>query len=344
VKLNLNPRPRVKRRRSFAPDFGLVVLLVSVVATVALLIIANPIPAVFAYLKPAKAAVAAPVPAPVVTLNQSANAAPPEILPVGSVYLPNPKSPLTITRIVDRGVTLVLVEGGSLGTRRSPLRQGVEEFVKEAGATAGVNGTFFANASLSGTDNLLIGPSLCDNEAVETMSPFDTKPQLEGRPLVVVSPTCTCIVPYDIPTLSQPGAVQQLIPNVTDAFLGGVWLVKGGQASTLDQLASYEVKDAEDPRRRAFFAIMPDGRPVLGATDGSTTSRRLGEALAMAGVREAVLLDSGFSTSLVFQNTLLVSGHSTRTLPSRPVPQALVLFGQPDPSTSTRMVSTSITS
>jgi hypothetical protein len=209
----------------------------------------------------------------------------------------------------------------------------VEDFVKEAGATAGLNGTFFANASLRGTDNLLIGPSLCDNETAETMSPFDTKPELQGRPLVVVSPTCTCIIPYDIATMSEDGAIQNLLPDVTNAFLGGVWLVRNGKPSTLAQLNAFNVKDAEDPRRRAFFGLMPDGRPLIGATDGSTNSRTLAKALAAAGVQEAVLLDSGFSTSLVFQSTVLVSGHSMRGVPSRPVPQALVLYGAADPST-----------
>lgn len=256
----------------------------------------------------------------------------PTNLPAGSVFWPNPKVPLTITRAKEHGVTLILVEGGQLGTRRSPIRQEVQDFVRESGATAGVNGTFFANASLQGTDNLLIGPSLCENETSETMSPFDTKPQLQGRPLVIVSPTSTTIVPYDIETLSLPGAIQTLLPNVTNAFLGGVWLVHGGIASTLPQLDSYNLHDAEDPRRRAFFAIMPDGRPALGATDGSVTSRQLARDLAEVGVSEAVLLDSGFSTSLVFQNTILVTGHSTKTVPSRPVPQALVLYGATDPS------------
>jgi hypothetical protein len=254
-------------------------------------------------------------------------------LPAGSVFMPNPHSALTISREVDRGIQLVLVEGGLLGTRRSPVRQDVEDFVKEAGATAGLNGTFFANASLRGTDNLLIGPSLCDNETAETMSPFDTKPELQGRPLVVVSPTCTCIIPYDIATMSEDGAIQNLLPDVTNAFLGGVWLVRNGKPSTLAQLNAFNVKDAEDPRRRAFFGLMPDGRPLIGATDGSTNSRTLAKALAAAGVQEAVLLDSGFSTSLVFQSTVLVSGHSMRGVPSRPVPQALVLYGAADPST-----------
>jgi poly-beta-1,6-N-acetyl-D-glucosamine N-deacetylase len=333
VKAPYKAKPRTKRHRSYVPDIIIGSLILIVIGVTVLLIFAYPIPGI----APDSGTVgttqtvqiaptAAPSPTPVALT-------PPPGLPAGSVFIPNPKMPLTIDRVLDHGLKLVLVEGGVLGTRRSPVRQGVEDFVRQAGAAAGVNGTFFANASLRGTDNLLIGPSLCDNETAETLSPFDTKPKLEGRPLVVVSPSCTCIVPYDIVTLSVPGAIQSLLPDVTNAFLGGVWLVHGGAASTTDQLATYNVTDAEDPRRRAFFAIMPDGRPVLGATDGSTTSSRLARALAAAGVSEAVLLDSGFSTSLVFQQTVLVTGHSIPGTPSRPVPHALVLYGQPDPST-----------
>jgi hypothetical protein len=41
------------------------------------------------------------------------------------------------------------------------------------------------------------------------------------------------------------------------------------------------------------------------------------------------LLDSGFSTSLVFQDKILVTGHTSAGIPSRPVPQALLLYGTP---------------
>jgi poly-beta-1,6-N-acetyl-D-glucosamine N-deacetylase len=330
-------RTRPRRKESALPHVLLVILILGVIAGTALLIFVYPVPGIgpetTAYIPPK------PISVVVSPVNSSSASALPN-LPLGSVYIPNPKLPLTIDRTVIDGVKLVLVEGGVLSTRRSPVRQGVEDFVKQAGAAAGVNGTFFANASLNGTDNLLIGPSLCANEATETLSPFDTKRQLQGRPMVLVSPDATCIVPYDITTLSLPGAVQSIMPGVTDAFLGGVWLVRDGEASTVEQLATFNVHDAEDPRRRAFFAIMPDGRPVLGATDGSWPSSVLAEALADAGVKEGVLLDSGFSTSLVFQQTMLVTGHSTRNIPSRPVPHALILLGQPDPSALSQLQET----
>ena len=75
---------------------------------------------------------------------------------------------------------------------------------------------------------------------------------------------------------------------------------------------------------------MPDGRLVLGATTYVATSAQLACALPAANVRKAVLLDSGFSTSLVYGRKILVTGHTSRGIPSRPVPHALVLFGKPE--------------
>lgn len=240
--------------------------------------------------------------------------------------LPNPGAPISIERKRVGVISIVLIEGGVPGTRRVPVRQAVGDIVQENGASAGLNGTFFANASLSGTDNLLIGPSLCGNEQQVTLSPFDHRTQLAGRPLVLMAPDKTRIVPYDPATMDTDQALRTALPNVTDAFLGGVWLVHDGVAADDQKMADFNVKDANDPRRRAFFALMPDGRPVLGASDCSVCSRDLAGALAQIGVREAVLLDSGFSTSLVYGDQVLVSGHSTRRIPSRPVPHAILLF------------------
>ena len=221
--------------------------------------------------------------------------------------------------------------GGEPGSYRAPIRQAVGDMVGEAKATAGLNGTFFANASLTGTDNLLIGPSLCANDEAGKLlaSPYDVKPQLAGRPMVLLSPGSTDIVPYDKSLTRSDAVLHAFQPGLTNVFLGGVWLVRDGVAADEDTVESFHMKDAQDPRRRAFFAIMSDGRPALGATTYVASSSDLGAALAAAGVREAVLLDSGFSTSLVFRDKILVTGHTAPGIPSRPVPQALLLFGQP---------------
>ncbi|MDR3708800.1 MAG: phosphodiester glycosidase family protein [Capsulimonadaceae bacterium] len=265
--------------------------------------------------------------------TQAADAEKPVAVPMRGVWsndpvdLSNPQAPVSVKKCRANGVSLIIISGGVASSRRAVTRHGVSDFVRETGAAAGLNGTFFANASLNGTDNLLIGPSLCGDEAQAVVGPFDKRPALKGRPLVLMSPTHTKIVPYDPAAMDNDFQMRYQMPEVSDAFLGGVWLVHDGAAVDDKRLASFHVKDANDFRRRAFFALLPDGRPALGATDCSVSSRELARALATAKIREAVLLDSGFSTSLVFGNQVLVSGHSTRSIPSRPVPHAILLFG-----------------
>ena len=241
--------------------------------------------------------------------------------------IPNPQSPVKVVRGSANGVSFITVQGGVAGSRRSDTRLGVGAFVKEYNAAAGLNGTFFANASLEGTDNGLIGPSLCGDEPAVTIGPYDQRTSLVGRPLVLMSPTHIRIMPYDPERMDDEGTLRGELSDVTDLFLGGVWLVHNGTAADRDRMATYHVKDCNDPRRRAFFCIMDDGRPALGATTCATSSRQLAGALALSGIREAVLLDSGFSTSLVCGDHVLVTGHTAPGIPSRPVPHSILLFG-----------------
>ncbi len=243
--------------------------------------------------------------------------------------LPNPQSPLSVIQARKQGVPFILIEGGVAQTRRSALRCGVSTLVQQAGAQAGVNGTFFADASVQGTDNVLIGPSLCGDEAQAVFNRADNNTALAGRPLVLLSPGRTRILPYNPLVMKTQAALAARLPGLTDVFLGGVWLVHNGLAADRSQINSFHVHDAEDPRRRAFFCILPDGRLGLGATTYVTPSFDLARALQAQGVREAVLLDSGFSTSLVYGQKILVTGHTSPGIPSRPIPHALVLFSKP---------------
>ena len=287
-------------------------------------------------LSAAALAVAFFMPAPVTRRHHPPPAPPapviPDVpLPPGSVDLVNPHPALLVSKQRLKGVPFILIEGGVAQTRRSALRCGVDHLVREAGAQAGVNGTFFADARVQGTDNVLIGPSLCGNEAQAVFNREDNAKALTGRPLVLLSPGRTRILPYDPSAMADQPALAALLPGLTDAFLGGVWLVHDGVAADQERLDGFHVHDAEDPRRRAFFALMPDGRLALGATTYVATSKELARALAAAKVQEAVLLDSGFSTSLVYGKKILVTGHTSPGIPSRPVPHALVLFGKPAP-------------
>jgi len=217
-----------------------------------------------------------------------------------------------------------------VGTRRAAERAGVEAMVREAGAQAGLNGTFFSDARLRGTDSVLIGPALYGGLHGPEFQPSETVNTLAlaGRPLVLLAPARTRILPYKPLTMNTRPAMDASLPGLTDAFLGGVWLVHKGIAADRAHIDAFHIRDAEDPRRRAFFCLMPDGRPCLGATTYVAPSADLARALQAAGMREAVLLDSGFSTSLVYGRDILVTGHTSPGIPSRPVPHALVLFGK----------------
>jgi exopolysaccharide biosynthesis protein len=124
------------------------------------------------------------------------------------------------------------------------------------------------------------------------------------------------------------------MPDVSDVFMGGVWLVHEGVPLSREAQNTYGSSDIQDARRRAAIGLDMDGNFVMVASKGSVSSAKLAEALAIAGLREAVLLDSGFSTSLVLEDKVLASGHSTASTPSRPVPHAIVVRGEVDPESS----------
>jgi len=58
----------------------------------------------------------------------------------------------------------------------------------------------------------------------------------------------------------------------------------------------------------------------------------LARAASSAGIEEAVLLDSGYSTSLVFGQQIVAVGRKRAKQPSRPVPHAIVLLDEALPT------------
>ncbi|MFX8581837.1 phosphodiester glycosidase family protein, partial [Acinetobacter baumannii] len=84
-----------------------------------------------------------------------------------------------------------------------------------------------------------------------------------------------------------------------------------GKPRSEEQMMAFGARDAMQPRHRAFFGTTQDGQIVLGASQDSVSSEKLAEAAADAGVYEAVMMDSGFSTSLVYGDKVIASGHST---------------------------------
>jgi biofilm PGA synthesis lipoprotein PgaB len=233
------------------------------------------------------------------------------------------------------GTQLGMVTGGVPTTWRSgaTARQSVGEFIQEAvskgtTAVAGMNGTFFANSNLRGNDNEMIGPckSFIDPAFYPETSPFRL-PKLLNRPLVMIGPTRLAIIPFNPLTMNDEPSLRSYMPDLTDVFLAGAWIVHDGKPRNKEEMGAYSARDFNDPRRRAFFGIDAKGEVVLGGSLEVITTEQLARAAAAAGVREALLLDSGFSTSIVYDGKIIVTGHTAKDLPSRPVPQAILVSG-----------------
>lgn len=227
-------------------------------------------------------------------------------------------------------IKLALITGGVPTSRRTfEGRQSVGDFIIQNQAAAGINGTFFAMAAVAGTSNEMIGPI-----QTESSPDFvaDTYPErlaiIRNRPLVIWDAQRFMIVPYSNERMNSGDGIKEILPTYSNCFVAGAWLVHKGVAQNEDQLLAFGPKDLMDPRRRVFVGIKLDGTMVFGASLGSVSSEKLGQAAAAAGVAEAVLLDSGFSTSLVYGSKVIASGHSTPTEPSRPVPHAILLMGK----------------
>ena len=262
----------------------------------------------------------AEVAAPAVVVQQTVNAAP-VTLQVGDFA----------------GTKLGIVKGGTPQTWQDAggKRKSVGEFIQDdAGTVAGMNGTFFANANLRGIDNAMIGP--CLTSADKTFRPEtapDRLPKLLDRPLVLWGPTRIAIVPFNPMDDERRGVSADLHAGYDRCLPGGRVDRPRRRGAYQGADAAYAARDFNDPRRRAFFGLTADGQVVLGGSLDVITTEKLAEAAAAAGVQEAVLMDSGFSTSIVYDGKIIVTGHTAKDLPSRPVPHAILVSGTLAPPT-----------
>ncbi len=241
-----------------------------------------------------------------------------------------PDAPVQLTVGEFGGVKLALVKGGKPLTTRAPAgrRQSVGEFVQQNNGVAGINGSFFADAALRGTDNTLIGPAqiAAEGRFLPELASWRL-PRLQSRPVVVWGPTRFAIVPFQSGAMNAADPFRAFMPDYSDLFVAGGWIVHDGQARTDEEMEPFAVGDRNDPRRRAFLGLTSENEVVAGGSLEVVSTARLAEAAAAAGVQEAVLLDSGFSTSLIYNNKIVVTGHTARNLPSRPVPHAVIFTG-----------------
>jgi poly-beta-1,6-N-acetyl-D-glucosamine N-deacetylase len=244
------------------------------------------------------------------------------------------------------GVSLKMVFGGHPSTVMSQTgRQPVKDFVREGNGVAGVNGGFFALAAIASDDNAMVGP--VRTAEMSQMTP-DSSPErwakINNRPLVIWSEDEFALLPYIPSQMNKEEQFEYFMKGYTDCFMGGVWLVHNGEATPAEEQSVFGAKDIQDFRRRAFIGITAEGEFVAGTATDSVSSAKLAEAIAEAGVEEAVLIDSGFSTSLVFNDKIKATGHSNKDHPSRPVPHAIIIRGKLDASSDDAVDLSSATS
>ena len=110
------------------------------------------------------------------------------------------------------------------------------------------------------------------------------------------------ILPFAAPLLNTEGALQAILPDIQGAFLGGVWLVHGGAALTPTALANHPYVGLQFAQRRAFLGVDGQGGLMVGASLTPVSVPRLAVAAAALHLKEAVMLDSGYTAALAWAN------------------------------------------
>ncbi|MDX2273145.1 MAG: polysaccharide deacetylase family protein [Cyanobacteriota bacterium] len=226
-------------------------------------------------------------------------------------------------------VRTLTIRGGRMATVHADQRYNVGTLVSRYQATAGINGSFFSIPWINASSNVMIGPVMSANSKVFIPGRPEDDAVIRGRPLVLLGQDRLQFVPFDPDTMNSLEEIQRLMPDVTDLFVGGLWLVRDGQPLTPAQLDSFRLSSAAEFRPRAFLGVDQDGLVVAGVTKTHVNAAILATILPKTGIQEAILLDSGFSTSLIYEDEILATGHATASQPSRPVPHVILLYDLP---------------
>jgi peptidoglycan/xylan/chitin deacetylase (PgdA/CDA1 family) len=209
-------------------------------------------------------------------------------------------------------VPFTFIAGGKPITIHADSRYQVPEILAKSGlpVVAGVDGGFFHLEFLD--SNEMIGPVMGRNTGQFIPGKKGEIPFLKNRPLVLISDRIVKFVPFNPDQHNSLEGIQAELPDVSDAFVAAGWLVENGQPQPLERFG--ELYSVNEERHRAFWGINQQGQPKIGVSLEPIGSVPLGEALAKAGFRDAVMLDSGASTSLAFQGQSLV-GYEPRPVP-----------------------------
>jgi peptidoglycan/xylan/chitin deacetylase (PgdA/CDA1 family) len=224
-------------------------------------------------------------------------------------------SPVRLTRMTLEEVPLILISGGRPMTIHADSRYQVPEIIAGTEAIAAVDGGFFSLRYLD--SNTMIGPVLSQNTGEFVPGNDSENTLIQNRPLVIITPDTVDFIPFDHTRHNTLEGIQASHPDVTDAFVAAGWLVREGEPQPLESFGALFDVNAE--RHRAFWGIDYAGQPVVGVSADRVGSVKLGELLHQAGLRDAVMLDSGASTSLAYQ------GESLVRYEPRPVPHVVAL-------------------
>ena len=229
-------------------------------------------------------------------------------------------APVKVTRVTINRNPLILISGGRPITIHAKSRYQLPQILAGTEAVAAVDGGFFSLHFLN--SNEMIGPVFSQSE--NRFIPGQRAENLKsaGRPLVLISPQAVRFIPFNPVRHNTLAGIQAEMPDVTDAFVAAAWLVKDSQPRPTNSFSHLFGFDAA--RNRAFWGISQEGKPTIGVSTDLVDSVSLGAALAKAGFRDAVMLDSGASTSLAYQGKSLVVKYEPR-----PVPHAVALIGTP---------------
>jgi len=224
-------------------------------------------------------------------------------------------SPVRQIDVTVNNVPYIFVAGGRPITIHHHTREQVPTILANSPAIAGVDGGFF-NLELMDS-NYMLGPVYSQSTGQFVPGKRGEIPFLEDRPLVLINPVAVKFIPFKHAKHNTLAALQEELSGVTDAFVAAGWLVENGRPQPLERFGRlYSVNEA---RHRAFWGINQQGQPQIGVSTEPIGAVDMGIALAKAGFRDAVMLDSGASTSLAFKGKSLVS------YTPRPVPHVVGL-------------------
>ncbi|MEO0852530.1 MAG: polysaccharide deacetylase family protein, partial [Cyanobacteria bacterium J06648_11] len=244
----------------------------------------------------------------------------------GAVYAVDATAPVAVETLTIDDVEISTISGGRFATVHADRRYNVGTLVKRYQATAGINGSFFSIPWINSASNIMVGPVLSSSTKIFVPGRPKDNDSVRGRPMVLVGKDRISFVPFHPETMNDLFDIQTMMPDVTDLFVAGAWLIKDGQALSEAEIESFNLSSAAEYRPRVFFGLDIYGKPVYGVTQTHVNSAILAEVLAKMNVQEAILLDSGFSSSLVYGEEILATGHATAEQPSRPVPHAIMIY------------------